>query len=124
MLGHNELIESLERAVAKHPKTIFIACHLMNLDYDLTRLGQILDRNPNLYGDISARFGELAPIPRFVAQFIQKYSGPRALWNGHGLTPRACSAPRSGFWRPHDEHFYVHDFFLYHWPLYGFRPAG
>jgi uncharacterized protein len=64
IIGHNELIERLERAVAKHPKTIFIACHLMNLDYDLTRLGQILDRNPNLYGDISARFAELAPIPR------------------------------------------------------------
>ena len=49
MLGHDELIESLERAVKKHPKTIFIACHLDNLDYDLTRLGQMFDRNPNLY---------------------------------------------------------------------------
>ena len=50
--GHNQLIESLERTVKKHPKTIFIACHLANLDYDLTRLGQMFDRNPNLFADI------------------------------------------------------------------------
>ena len=66
LLGHDGLIESLERALNKHPKTIFIACHLANLDYDLTRLGQMFDRNPNLYADISARFSEIAPIPRFV----------------------------------------------------------
>lgn len=39
VLGHNRLIESLERTAKKHPKTIFSACHLANLDYDLTRLG-------------------------------------------------------------------------------------
>jgi hypothetical protein len=55
-------------------KTVFIACHLANLDYDLTRLGQMFERNPNLYVDISARFAELAPIPRFVNKFFQKYS--------------------------------------------------
>ena len=119
LLGHNELIESLERAVAKHPKTIFIACHLMNLDYDLTRLGQILDRNPNLYGDISARFSELAPIPRFVAQFIEKYQDRVLYGTDIGYSERMFSTTFR-ILETHDEHFYVHDLFDYHWPLYGF----
>jgi hypothetical protein len=119
MLGHNELIESLERAAAKHPKTIFIACHLMNLDYDLTRLGQIMERNPNLYGDISARFGELAPIPRFVAQFIQKYQDRVLYGTDMGYDERMFSTTFR-ILETHDEHFYAHDLFDYHWPLYGF----
>jgi len=119
MLGHNELIESLERAVKKHPKTIFIACHLMNLDYDLTRLGQILDRNPNLYGDISARFGELAPIPRFVAQFIGKYQDRVLYGTDMGYNERMFSTTFR-ILETHDEHFYAHDLSHYHWPLYGF----
>ena len=119
MLGHNELIESLERAVAKHPKTIFIACHLMNLDYDLTRLGQMLERNPNLYCDISARFGELAPIPRFVGQFMEKYQD-RVLYGTDMTYSELVFNTTFRLLETHDEHFYVHDLFNYHWPLYGF----
>jgi predicted TIM-barrel fold metal-dependent hydrolase len=119
LLGHNELIESLERAVAKHPKTIFIACHLMNLDYDLTRLGQIMDRNPNFYGDISARFGELAPIPRFVAQFMEKHQD-RVLYGTDMTYSELLFGTTFRLLETHDEHFYVHEMFDYHWPLYGF----
>ncbi|MGO9256861.1 MAG: amidohydrolase family protein [Bryobacteraceae bacterium] len=119
MLGHNELIESLEGAVKKHPKTIFIACHLMNLDYDLARLGQVFDRNPNLYGDISARFGELAPIPRFVAQFIQKHQDRVLYGTDMGYNERMFSTTFR-ILETQDEHFYVRELFNYHWPLYGF----
>jgi hypothetical protein len=119
LLGHNELIESLERALAKHPKTIFIACHLMNLDYDLTRLGGIMDRNPNLYGDVSARFGELAPIPRFVRQFMEKYQN-RVLYGTDMTYSELVFNTTFRLLETHDEHFYVHEMFNYHWPLYGF----
>ena len=73
MYGHDQLIESLEKAVRAHPKTLFFACHFANLDYDLTRLGNMLDRNPNLYAETSARYGQIATIPRFAGQFFQKY---------------------------------------------------
>jgi predicted TIM-barrel fold metal-dependent hydrolase len=103
----------------KHPKLIIIACHLANLDYDLSHLGQLFDRNPNLYGDISARFGELAPIPRYVNQFFQKYSnrilyGTDMGYNQHmfSITFRLLETS--------DEHFYETEQFHYHWPLYGF----
>ena len=42
----------------------------MNLDYDLARLGELLDRYPNLYADISARYGETGPIPRFACKIL------------------------------------------------------
>jgi hypothetical protein len=122
ILGHNGLIESLEHAAKKHPKTIFIACHLMNLDYDLTRLGQIFDRNPNLYADISARFAETAPIPRFVAQFFQKYPDRVCYGTDMAYTQRMFSTTFQ-ILESHDEHFYERDLnfnFDYHWPLYGF----
>jgi hypothetical protein len=119
MLGHNELIESLERAVARHRQTTFIACHLMNLDYDLARLGQILDRNPNLFADISARFGELAPIPRFVARFLRKYQDRVLYGTDMGYSQRMFSVTFR-ILETADEHFYNHEFFNYHWPLHGF----
>jgi len=119
MLGHNELIQSLERAVAKHAKTTFIACHLMNLDYDLTRLGEILERNSNLYADISARFGELAPIPRFVAQFLETHQDRILYGTDMGYNERMLSTTFR-ILETRDEHFYVHELFDYHWPLHGF----
>ncbi|HEY2013413.1 MAG TPA: amidohydrolase family protein [Bryobacteraceae bacterium] len=121
LLGHNGLIESLERAVRKHPKTVFIACHLANLDYDLTRLGQMFDRNPNLYADISARFAETAPIPRFVNQFLQKYPD-RVLYGTDMAYNQRMFSATFRILESNDEHFYERDInfnFDYHWPLYG-----
>jgi predicted TIM-barrel fold metal-dependent hydrolase len=68
------MIDILERMVARHPNTTFIACHFANFDYDLARLGEVLDRHPNLYGDIAARYGETAPIPRFASRFYERYA--------------------------------------------------
>jgi len=122
ILGHNGLIESLERAVQKHRKTVFIACHLANLDYDLTRLGQMFERNPNLYADISARYAETAPIPRFVSQFFQKYPD-RVLYGTDMAYNQKMFSATFRILESHDEHFYERDLnfnFDYHWPLYGF----
>jgi predicted TIM-barrel fold metal-dependent hydrolase len=121
ILGHNALIESLERATQKHPRTVFIACHLANLDYDLTRLGQMFDRNPNLYADISARFAETAPIPRFVNQFLQKYPD-RVLYGTDMAYTQRMFSTTFRILESQDEHFYEQDLnfnFDYHWPLYG-----
>jgi len=126
VLGHNELIESLEGAVKKHPRTTFIACHIANLEYDLTRLGQMLDRNPNLYVDLGARFGEMSPIARFAGQFIQRYS-TRVLYGTDMAYTRPMFRTTFRILETLDEHFYEWDpelqsttgGFGYHWPLYG-----
>ena len=121
VMGHNELVESLVRTARKHSKTIFVACHLANIDYDLTRLGQIFDRNPNLYVDISARFGDLAPIPRFVAKFFQKYPD-RVLYGTDMAYTQRMFTSTFRIMETQDEHFYEFDLdvcYDYHWPLHG-----
>jgi hypothetical protein len=119
VLGHNELIESLERAVSRHPKTMFVAAHICNLEYDLTRLGQMFDRNPNFHADLGARFGEIGPIPRFAAQFFQKYSD-RILWATDTTYTERYLRASFRILQTLDEHFYEKELFKYHWPLYGF----
>jgi predicted TIM-barrel fold metal-dependent hydrolase len=121
VLGHNGLIESLERTVQKHRKTVFIACHLANLDYDLTRLGQLFERHPNLYADISARFAEVAPIPRFAAQFLERYSD-RVLYGTDMPYNQRIFNTTFRILESRDEHFYEKDLYFnfdYHWPLHG-----
>jgi len=122
IMGHNELIESLDHTLKRHPKTVFIACHLANLDYDLTRLGGMFDRNPNLYADISARFAETAPIPRFAAQFFRKY-GHRVCYGTDMPYNQAVFSTTFRIMESVDEHFYANDVYFnfnYHWPLHGF----
>jgi predicted TIM-barrel fold metal-dependent hydrolase len=121
ILGHNELIETLERTAKRHPKTVFIACHFANLDYDLTRLGQMFDRNPNLYADISARFAETAPIPRFAAAFYRKYAHRLCYGTDMPYNQRMFSTTFRVL-ESQDEHFYEQDLYFnfdYHWPMHG-----
>jgi predicted TIM-barrel fold metal-dependent hydrolase len=119
IVGHSGMIDILERTVKKHPQTTFIACHFANLDYDLTRLGQLLDRYPNLYADIAARYAETAPIPRFVSRFYAKYSERLLYGTDMGF---ATGMYRITFrvLETLDEHFYETKQFGYHWSLNGF----
>lgn len=118
IVGLEGMVEILERAVARHPKTVFVACHLANCCYDLSRLGALFDKYPNLYADISARFAELAAIPRFVGQFCAKYQD--RLVYGTDMS-RSVDTYRLTFriLESADEHFYAWNHFSYHWPLYG-----
>src|SRR5690606_7030107 len=74
MLNHDALLVTLENVVKQNPKTTFIACHLANCDFDLTRLGAMFDKYPNLFADISARYYQTASIPRTVKAFYTKYA--------------------------------------------------
>ena len=116
--GLSEMVDILERTTQRHPHTTFIACHFANLDYDLGRLAGVLDRNPNLYADISARYAETAPIPRFAAQFYARCAD-RLLYG----TDMGFDVPmyRVTFriLETVDEHFYEIDQFNYHWALNG-----
>jgi predicted TIM-barrel fold metal-dependent hydrolase len=118
LLGHDELIKTLENAVKNNPKTTFIACHLANTNSDMSVLGRLFDLYPNLYADIAARFGEFSPIPRYAKAFFEKYSDRLVYGTDMGpsddmyyTTFRILESA--------DEHFYNHHMFSYHWPLYG-----
>ena len=122
IMGHDDLIESLDATLKRHPKTVFIACHLANLDYDMTRLGQMFDRHSNLYADISARFAETAAIPRFTSQFLKKYAHRVTYGTDMPYTQRIFSTTFRVM-ESLDEHFYEQDLFFnfnYHWPMHGF----
>src|SRR3954452_6200960 len=112
------MVDILERTAARHRKTTFVACHFANQDYDLNRLGEAFERNPNLYADVAARYAETAPIPRFAAQFYAKYSDRLVYGTDMGYD---TSMYRITFrvLESQDEHFYETDQFGYHWPLYG-----
>ena len=118
IVDHAGMIAVLERAVRAHPRTTFVACHFANLDYDLTRLGQLLDALPNLYADISARYAETATIPRFASSFLNRYQDRLVYGTDMGadadmyrLTFRILETL--------DEHFYA-PIFEYHWSYSGF----
>lgn len=117
ILGHAELIATLEEAVRDNPRTTFIACHLANCCADLAQLGRLLDAYPNLHADISARYGEIAPIPRTVRAFMEKYR-TRLLYGtdynfGANFYPLSFRILETA-----DEHFYDARI-RYHWPLHG-----
>jgi uncharacterized protein len=112
------MIDILERTVARHRSTTFIACHFANLDYDLAHLGEVLDRHPNLYADIAARYAETAPIPRFASQFYQRYADRLVYGTDMGFDARMYQITFR-ILEAQDEHFYEIEQFSYHWPLYG-----
>jgi predicted TIM-barrel fold metal-dependent hydrolase len=113
------MVDILERTVQKHRKTTFIACHFANLDYDLARLGELLEKNPNLYADISARYAETATIPRFASQFYSQHADRLVYGTDMGFDP-AMYAITFRILESLDEHFYEIDQFGYHWALNGF----
>ncbi len=119
ILSHEEVVATLDRAVAKHPRTTFIACHFANCCFDLARLGRMLDAHPNLYADIGARFGETAPIPRAMAKFYSAHQD-RLLYGTDMGSDAGMYRTTFRILETEDEHFYVMDLFNYHWPLHGF----
>jgi predicted TIM-barrel fold metal-dependent hydrolase len=113
------MVDIFERTLARHRNTTFIACHFMNLDYDLARLGHVLERNPNLYADISARYAETGPIPRFAAQFYAAHTDRLVYGTDMGFDP-AMYRVTFRILESLDEHFYENEQFGYHWSLNGF----
>ena len=119
ILRHDQVLATLDRAVGRHPRTTFIACHFANCSADLSKVGALLDRHPNLYADIGARYAETAPIPRHAAAFFDRYQDRLLYGTDMGMD---ADMYRITFriLETQDEHFYEVDQFGYHWPLYGF----
>jgi len=122
-IGFDALIQTLENAVKNNPKTIFIACHLANLSHDLDRLGTMFDKYPNFYADISARYAESAPVPRYTRAFYEKYQD-RLLYGTDMTFDTAMYRTTFRILESEDEHFYETGLFGYHWALNGLGLPG
>ncbi len=69
-----EILAQFDRVVEKHPGTTFIAAHLGNYAEDMARLGERLEKYPNLYADISAREAEWGRQPYTARKFFIQYA--------------------------------------------------
>ena len=117
-LSHDQLLAGLEKAVGQNPKTLFIACHFANCCANLEALGKLLDKYPNVYADIAARYAEIAPVPRYAAGFLTKYQDRLIYGTDMGMDSSMYKITFR-ILETADEHFYEIDQFNYHWPLYG-----
>lgn len=63
ILSQDEVTATLDRAVAKHPRTTFIACHFVNCCFDLARLGRMLDAHPGASDGTTNRPGPTVKPP-------------------------------------------------------------
>lgn len=70
----DELIDSLEAVVVRHPQTRFIGAHVGCAAEDLDRVSTILERCPNFHVDIAARLGELGRQPYTARAFFLRWS--------------------------------------------------
>lgn len=57
--GWKDLLESLNRVIARHPKTTFVCVHFANNAEELDWVDRSLDRYPNMMADLAARIPEL-----------------------------------------------------------------
>jgi hypothetical protein len=71
--GHADLMAAQERVIRRHPKTTFLLIHMGNNAEDLDYVDRLLDRNPNVYTDTSARVPEFGrhPAEKVRAFFIK-----------------------------------------------------
>jgi predicted TIM-barrel fold metal-dependent hydrolase len=69
-----EILESLNRVIARHPETTFVCVHFANNAEELDWVGASLGRYPNMMADLAARIPELGRhSPRQVRQLFLKY---------------------------------------------------
>jgi predicted TIM-barrel fold metal-dependent hydrolase len=66
------LLEQRQRIFARHPRTTFIALHFDEPN-DLSRVGRMLDRFPNVYVEFGGRQMELGRQPYAARAFFLKY---------------------------------------------------
>ena len=68
------LLAQRDRVIARHQGTTFVCAHLAECGENLSYVADLLDRNPNLYVDFSARVSELGRQPYTAREFVLRYA--------------------------------------------------
>lgn len=112
-----ELMGERDRLIARHPNTTFVLAHLGWHANDLGRLAALLDRHPNVYGEVGAILYDLGRQPRTAHDFLVKYQD-RILFGKDSFQPDEYPY----YWRTFetaDDYFdYYRDYHAF-WKLYG-----
>ncbi|MEQ8848374.1 amidohydrolase family protein [Botrimarina sp.] len=108
---HDELLAARNRVIARHPGTTFIGAHMANYPENLAKVGEWLERFPNLVVGISSRIAELGRQPYTAREFFIEHAD-RILFGTDGPRPAARLAPHWRFFETRDEYFpYAEDTF-------------
>ena len=67
------LIEEQWNVFRRHPNTLFINAHLGWMGNDLSRLGELLDANTNVYTELGAVVAELGRQPHTAREWLIEY---------------------------------------------------
>lgn len=67
------IIAEQHNVFRKHPNTKFINAHLGWFGNDLDKLGELMNKYPNMYSEIGAVIAELGRQPRRAKAFLTKY---------------------------------------------------
>lgn len=70
----HELLDQRDLVFKRHPKTTFVAAHIAENAEDLLRVSAMLDANPNVLVDISARASELGRQPYSARKFFLRFA--------------------------------------------------
>lgn len=111
------LIAERDRLTARHPKVNFILAHMGWHGNDLTRLGKLMDDNPNVYVDVAAVLYELGRVPRSGYDFLVRHAD-RVLFGKDSWAPDEFPY----YWRvfeTEDEYFDYYRRYHAHWQMYG-----
>jgi predicted TIM-barrel fold metal-dependent hydrolase len=68
------IVNNFADMVARHPNTTFVGAHVGCYAENLEWVGQLLERCPNFFVDISERIGELGRQPYSARRFFLKYA--------------------------------------------------
>lgn len=69
-----ELLARRNEVIRNHPRTIFILPHFANYPENIQYVSELLNENPNVYIDFSARIDELGRQPYSAREFFIRYS--------------------------------------------------
>jgi predicted TIM-barrel fold metal-dependent hydrolase len=70
----NELLAQRDAIFKRHPRTTFVCAHMAESSEDLAYVARLLDENPNVYVDISARAAELGRQPFTARRFFLRFA--------------------------------------------------
>jgi len=70
----NDLLAQRDRVIRRHPRTTFVCAHMGESGEDLGVVEQLLQTNPNVYVDISARASELGRQPFSARRFFLRFA--------------------------------------------------
>ncbi len=121
-----ELLQQRDNMIRQHPRTTFILPHFANHAENIQYVAKLLDENPNVYIDFSARLDELGRQPYSTREFFLKYQD-RIIF-GTDMPANIESSIRMyhtyfRFLETYDESFYAPDydgtFERARWPICG-----